>query len=277
MDRAELLAYYDTQLRTAAEMQGALESERLGELWLARFVRGALITHAPLPALPAQEVRELVRQAHARALELVREGQRVEWKIRTHDETTPVLTAVLSELGYVPEPVESVMVGEIARMREQLAGAGAAAAGAREGFRVRLLSADSPTAEADVAGMLLALGAAFGEDFSWLQEMYMRRLSEGRIAYFLAESLAGEPIGAGRAEWHLPSRSVGLWGGGVIPAWRGRGVYLALLDARLRAAEDVGCVVAHSDSSDMSAPIHARLGMHRVTETVPWIYKMPTP
>lgn len=81
---------------------------------------------------------------------------------------------------------------------------------------------------------------------------------------FLA-SVDGAP--AGVASYVAHPRSAYFIGGVVLPAFRGRGVYRALLAARLRhaAARGIPVVLTHARAST-SAPILARLGFHALAE-----------
>lgn len=66
---------------------------------------------------------------------------------------------------------------------------------------------------------------------------------------------------AGGASYTSFSRSVYLVGGAVHPEYRGKGVYRALVDARLRAAAASGRIVATTQAQvRSSAPILERLG-----------------
>jgi GNAT superfamily N-acetyltransferase len=85
-----------------------------------------------------------------------------------------------------------------------------------------------------------------------------RALATGRYHYFLARR-GGEP--AGTAGFITKPRSAYLVGGVVLPAFRGTGVYRALLDARMRAIASLGLPLATTMARESSAaPILARLG-----------------
>src|SRR5438477_642904 len=63
-----------------------------------------------------------------------------------------------------------------------------------------------------------------------------------------------------------------LWGGGTLPAWRGRGIYRALVAYRARLAAERGRRYLEVDASDASRPILERLGFVAVTTTTPFIW-----
>ncbi|MGE3455655.1 MAG: GNAT family N-acetyltransferase [Kofleriaceae bacterium] len=83
-------------------------------------------------------------------------------------------------------------------------------------------------------------------------------MATGRFHFFLARS-NGEPVGT--AGYIVKPRSVYLVGGNVLASHRGRGIYRALLDARLRQAAAVSVTLATTQAREASsAPILERLG-----------------
>ena len=66
-----------------------------------------------------------------------------------------------------------------------------------------------------------------------------------------------------------------LWGGATHPAWRGRGIYRALVAHRACLAEQRGYRYLQVDASDESRPILERLGFIAVTTTTPYVWAPP--
>lgn len=101
--------------------------------------------------------------------------------------------------------------------------------------------------------------AAFGDGPARGQ---LQRFNEARAdpaRHFLLVRVDGQPAGAGWAT--MRAEGVLLNGGAVVPAFQGRGIYRALLAARLelaRKADRAG--VATQARPDTSAPILRRLG-----------------
>lgn len=82
--------------------------------------------------------------------------------------------------------------------------------------------------------------------------------ANGPLVMFLAR-WDGEPAATAGAALH--PRSIYMIGGVVLPAFRGRGLYRALVDARLAFARQHGIELATSlAKSDTSAPILERMG-----------------
>ena len=85
-----------------------------------------------------------------------------------------------------------------------------------------------------------------------------RAIDGGRHHMMLAR-VDGEP--AGTAGFILRPRAAYLVGGNVLPAFRGRGVYRALIDHRLARLRERGVTLATTQARELtSAPILERLG-----------------
>jgi GNAT superfamily N-acetyltransferase len=64
----------------------------------------------------------------------------------------------------------------------------------------------------------------------------------------------------------------GLWGGGTVPDWRGRGIFRALVAYRAGLAAERGYDYVQVDASLMSRPILLRLGFEPVAITTPYLW-----
>ncbi len=85
--------------------------------------------------------------------------------------------------------------------------------------------------------------------------------------------LAGErPVCAARLEPRPGTAFAGLWGGGTVPEWRGKGIYKATVAWRTRLAAELGYRYLQVDASDDSRPILTRLGFERLGTTTPYNY-----
>lgn len=87
-------------------------------------------------------------------------------------------------------------------------------------------------------------------------------------------ALAGDvPVSAARMELVPGTRFAGLWGGGTVESWRGRGIYRALVAHRARAAVERGYRYLQVDALATSRPILERLGFEPLTITQPHVYQ----
>jgi hypothetical protein len=103
--------------------------------------------------------------------------------------------------------------------------------------------------------------AEVSESSSWYDSM-LRALDAGRHHMYSAR-VDGEV--AGTAGFITRPRSVYLVGGNVLERYRGRGVYRALVDARLRDVAALGFVLATTQAREAtSAPILDKLGFETV-------------
>ncbi len=95
-------------------MQGVLEVQRLGPLWIALLGGGRLfVTYDELDE-PETRVAEVAAPVSER-----RSIHYAEWKTRTHDDT-PGLETALSSAGFVAAEPESVMLlGEASKFDRQ--------------------------------------------------------------------------------------------------------------------------------------------------------------
>ena len=252
---SHLLKQYDVHLRTAAEMQGALATERRGPLWIARFEGGHLfVTYSELddPGAAVSVVSALVADDAAILT--------AEWRPRSRDHA-PRLEDALTRAGFVAGDSESVMIGEASKLIN---------AEPPEGVVVRLL-----TEPEEMRAALDMQDAVVGGDPSaepMLTEILARQ-SRGEPVELWAAEADGRVVSAGRIDPVAGTDFAGIWGGATLPEYRGRGIYRALTAARVRSAMARGARWIHSDSTESSRPILERSGLVKVTETVPWTWE----
>jgi len=263
-DREKLLAAYDADLRTEAEVAGALDVHRIGPLWLATFTGGrGFISYRDLEGSTPEGIERLVSAAvaHYLAAPGVRE---VEWKTRGHDHA-PGLHDALVRHGFVPGEPESIMIGEAQALAVDVPlppGVTLRRVTEAEEIRAAVTMQDEvfgrsgPDTEAHVAELIER--QAHGEDFElWVAE------AEGRI------------VTAGRLSPVPGTLFAGIWGGATRTEWRGRGIYRALTAERARSALARGLVYIHSDSTEYSRPILERSGFLKVSTTTPYEWHRP--
>lgn len=257
---AELLAAYDEQLRTDAETPGAISVVGLGPLRLVSFAGGrGFVTYRDLGGAGADGIRELVAAAlsHYRCRP---EINRVEWKTRRHDHA-PGLSEALRDNGFVPDEPESIMIGP----------ARALAVDVDIPAQVRLRTVTAP---AEVRAMSAVCAQVFGDPDSGAEaDALLQRLTRSDGMELWVAEAAGQIVGAGRLEPVAGTGVAGIWGGVVVPAWRGRGVYRALTAARARSALQIGKTLLHSDSTEYSRPVLERAGLVKVSTTTPYRWR----
>ncbi|MEU2927357.1 GNAT family N-acetyltransferase [Streptomyces sp. NPDC007251] len=256
MDHSAVLALYDRDMRENAAPDGPG----------ARIERaGAVVRHVADPqgwngvlwsALDAVGADRAIRDQIAYFTGL---GRDFEWKVYGHDRPHD-LGARLRAAGFRAEPEETLMIGETGRL----------ALDAEPPAGIRIVQV------ADPAGVDLVVDVhekAFGTDGTRLRHQLLARLADDPGTVVAVVALAGdEPVSAARMELTPGTRFAGLWGGGTVEHWRGRGVYRALVAHRARVAAALGYRYLQVDASPMSRPILERLGFHALSTTTPYLY-----
>lgn len=257
MDHAEVLALHDRDLRERARPnEPGARVERTGGV--VRQVAGADGWNGILwTDLDETDADAAIAEQIAYFTGL---GRDFEWKLYGHDLPTD-LGQRLTAAGFTPEPQETLMIGEIAAL----------ALDAELPDGIRVLPAT------DRAGVDLVADVhekAFGTDSSRLRSSLLAQLAADPDTVVAVVALAGdEPVSAARMELVPGTQFAGLWGGGTVESWRGRGIYRALVAHRTRIAADRGYRYIQVDASDQSRPILERLGLAPLTTTTPYVYE----
>jgi ribosomal protein S18 acetylase RimI-like enzyme len=259
-----LLAAYDDQLRTDAEMSRAHEVVRDGPLLWAVFDHGGFVSYRDLGGLQGAALDAAIDRtvAHYRDDTTVAS---FEWKSRGHDLPAD-LGARLVAHGLVAEPVETVMIGEAALLAVEVS-LDETPAGPVVVRRIE----PGADAAADLERMLAAQGAVFGGGRGPSVESSLAELEAGSSEFWVAEA-GGRVVAGGRLTPVEGTDFAGIWGGSTLPDFRGRGIYRALVAARARSAVARGIRYIHSDCTDMSRPILERSGLRPVTTTTPYVW-----
>lgn len=257
---SDLLAAYDEQLRREGEIGRADDVREHGPLLWAVFDHGGFVTYRDLGGAEGDAVDALVEATVAHFRDDT-DVASFEWKTRGHD-----LPADLGERleahGLVPEPRETVMVGEAALLAVDVE--------VPPGVVVRRIE-PGPGATADVARMLEAQESVFGTGRGPSVDSSLAELEAGSSELWIAE-VDGRVVSGGRLTPVVGTAFAGIWGGSTLPELRGRGIYRALVAARARSALERGIRLIHSDCTDMSRPILERSGLVAVTTTTPYVW-----
>ncbi|MEX1657452.1 GNAT family N-acetyltransferase [Streptomyces pseudovenezuelae] len=257
MDHVAVLALFDRNMREGAQPDGpGARVERVG-----RVVRQVAAEHGwngiVWSDLDEASADEAIAEQIAYYTGL---GREFEWKLYGHD--LPVdLGERLRAAGFTPEPEETLMIAEVADLTLDVE--------PPEGIRFLPVT--------DRAGVDLVADVhekAFGTDSSRLRHQLLARLRDEPDTVVAVVALAGdEPVSAARMELVPGTRFAGLWGGGTVESWRGRGIYRALVAHRARAAVERGYRYLQVDAMATSRPILERLGFTPLTITQPHVYQ----
>jgi len=187
-------------------------------------------------------------------------GTPVEWKYYDYDRPAD-LPARLIAAGFEPEDEELMLVAETSAIETSVA----LPAG------VRLVPV---TDEAGIAAMTAVHDRAFTDHPSPdLAERLLSQLSQAPETLAMVVAMAGdEPVSAARIEFVPGTDFAGLWGGGTVPAWRGRGIFRALVAYRAGLAAERGYRYLQVDALPTSRPILERLGFQPIARTTPYVF-----
>ncbi|MFU8871063.1 GNAT family N-acetyltransferase [Micromonospora sp. SL4-19] len=260
LDPRSLRDAYDAQIRPEIPdpVPAGVTVDRDGPLFrVVGLDHGGFLTYRTLDGLAGTELDALI----ARQVEFFRaRGESVEWKLAGHDEPAD-LGDRLRAAGFVPEDLETVMVGPVAALA-------AAVPVLPEGVRLREV-----TAREDLERIRAMEEAVWHADRSHLVTGLAREIETDPQSITVVVAEAGERVvSAGWVRYQRGTGFASLWGGSTLPEWRKKGIYRALVAYRARLAEQRGKALVQVDCSPDSRPILGRLGLVAVTTTTPYVY-----
>jgi hypothetical protein len=251
------LAAFDSQVRqgTQTDEPGArVEADGTIVRWVAADEQGSSwITWSRLDERNADAVIaaqvEFFRARH----------QQFEWKLYDYDQPADLGQRLLAA-GFVPDDTEALMMAEAARSTAEVP--------LPAGVTLRQV-----TGEAGVTQLMDLHQRVFGTDEPRLRRGLLGRVDDSPPSIEMVIAFAGEePVCAARIEYPPGCDFAGMWGGGTLPAWRGRGLYRATVAHRARLAVARGYRYLQVDALPTSAPILARLGFSALARTTPYIW-----
>jgi hypothetical protein len=262
IEKSQLLSVYDDQLRTEAEMDaGVLSQARLGPFWIGVVPgRRAFVTYRDPGVATVDASRALARRLRA-AIDTWPEIDEVEVKTRGHDHA-PGFVDALEECGFVAGERETVVLGPAAGLL-----------GAEPPHGIMLRRAAT---EADVRAACAQADEAFGGEpmahrmVAELWSRVQRRDETMQLWLALDDDVV---VASGRIDPVPGTTIAGVWGGATLASHRHRGIYRALLSARVSAVMEAnGVEWIHSDCTDDSLPILTAAGLYPVTTTTPYTW-----
>lgn len=182
-------------------------------------------------------------------------GRAWEWKHYSYDKPAD-LADRLRAAGFTAEPTEALLVAVI----DELPTDAALPPGAEI----------VPVADEETAEMFVKV---HNEVFDGDHSAVGRKLLADRVNQIGFVVVAdGAPVSGARVEFHHGTDFASLWGGGTLPAWRGRGLFKALVAHRAKLARAKGFRYLQVDASDDSSPILQRLGFVQLATTTPFTH-----
>jgi ribosomal protein S18 acetylase RimI-like enzyme len=236
VDREFVLAEFDRQLRRAGG-EVLIEDDWAG-------VVGSDLDELTADAAIAAHVR--------RFAEL---GRAWEWKHYSYDRPADLPDRLLAA-GFTAEPAEALLVAVIDELPTEVV--------LPPGAEI------VPVADDRTAAQFVEVhNAVFGGDYAAVGRKLVAD-KENQLGFVVTAD--GVPVSAARVEFHHGTEFASLWGGGTLPAWRGRGLFRALVAHRARLAAAKGFRYLQVDASDDSSPILQRLGFVQLATTTPFTH-----
>ena len=258
LDVDDLLARFDSA-RGRDDFDGA-PSERDGAVVRVEYPHGGFIATPSDTGLRGAELDALIARQRDH---FAARGLPVEWKTYGYDQPADLLARLIAA-GFVAEERETVVVGSV----DALSGHAAEV----EGVTIR-----ETTDPADFTAIGTLYSEVWGEDGSWIADDLgdrSARVGPEGFRVLVAEA-DGRLVSAASLVLRDGTEFASLWGGSTLEAYRGRGIYRALVARRATLARDAGYAYLQVDASDMSRPILERLGFVALTTTTPYVHPAP--
>jgi GNAT superfamily N-acetyltransferase len=184
----------------------------------------------------------------------------LKWKVYSHDRPAN-LGAALEAAGFVIEGRETFMALDLKAAPDW--------PDAPQGVEVRRIEDRQGAAD-----MLAVNAAAFEDPRTWTVDALAQRLVDPTLSIYVAYA-DGRPVTSGRLEFCPGTAFAGIYGGGTVPDYRGRGAYRALVAARAEEARRRGYGYLTVDARPTSRPILERLGFTPISELTAWWLRAP--
>ena len=254
MNERAVLAAFDEQVRRRPELDDpGARVERDGDVirLLSDWWTGVVWSRPDAASADRVIAKQIDRFAQA--------ATPWEWKHYSHD-TPADMPARLLAAGFTPELDEAVLVAEIAGLLLDVP--------PPAGVELRAV-----VDEHDVDALLCVYEEVFGEDHSALRDILLAGLGRSPSTVAAVLAVAGDvPIAGGRLEFHAGSEFASFWGDGTLAAWRGRGVFRAIVARRAALAAARGHRYLWVEATADSAPILRRLGFVQLGTTTPYLH-----
>lgn len=248
MDSTEILALFDRHQRIDIEHPGV---RREVTPRVVRFVRaGGGMNWVGYSWLEGADLDAVIAEQTAYFQPL---GQPFSWHVYDHDQT-PELGGRLEALGFRPDDSPGAV------MVLALDSAPRALTAPVTGADLRPI-----TRRGHLEDVIDIMEQVWGGNFGWMRQRLGGHLEIPGYLSLYAAYVDDQPASAAWVYFYPGSPFAGLFGGSTLPAWRGRGLYSALLAIRAQEALRRGYRWLYIDASPMSEPIVARHGFQRVT------------
>jgi GNAT superfamily N-acetyltransferase len=244
MDMDQIRQLYDRELRMSVEYAGVrCEQTPFVTRMINEISRGGVVMYSRLDAATADNViREQI--TYFKNLDI---AERMSWKLYDYDQPADLKDRLIAA-GFTANTPSAVLILDLQAIPTALLDPVT--------HDIRRLT------DPDQLGDVLAVlnGVYPGEDYTWSVDTLtetLRQKPEQMSVY--AAYADGQPVTAAWIDY--PSASfAGLWGGATLPAYRKRGLYTALVSARVQEAKARGIRFLTIDASPASRAVLEKFG-----------------
>jgi GNAT superfamily N-acetyltransferase len=189
-------------------------------------------------------------------------GEAFEWKLFGYDRPAD-LGQRLTRAGLVPDDEEVMLVAETSHIAPEVVLPGG----------VRLVRVTDTAGVEAATSVHEELKPGSPRRARHVSRM-LAGLADERAPIALVVAMAGdEPVSSARVDFGPGPDFAGLYAAATVPAWRGRGIYRALVACRAGLAAARGYRYLRVETSVMSRPILRRLGFEPVAATTPYLWE----
>lgn len=254
MEPQDILALYDRQQRIEIEFPG-MRKEVTPHV--VRFVRpGSGMNFVLYSWLNESNVDAVIREQVAFFRQW---DQPFSWKVYGHDKPHD-LDKRLNKHGFVPDEREAIMVLDLENVQPSL---------------LEPVSADirKIVSREQLQDVIRVEEQVWDGDFGWITERMGGHLElPGYLSVYVAY-VDNKPVCTGWTYYYEDSLFAGLWGGSTLTAYRGQGLYSAVLAVRVQEALRRNYRFLTIDASPMSQPIVSKRGFELLTYACDYEWK----
>lgn len=182
-------------------------------------------------------------------------GHSVEWKVYQHD-SLPDLKERLAAHGFTIEEPEALVILDLETAPADL-------------FQPVPHDIRRITDPGQLDDLAEIYTGVWQDDFGPLAERLANDLQQPDHLSIYVAYVDNAPASQAWIYFHPGSQFASLWGGSTLPAYRGRGLYRALLAVRAQEARSRGVRFLTVDASPMSRPILQSLGFQWLSTIYP--------
>lgn len=254
MDAKEILELFDKQQRIAIELPGTRKEVFPN---LVRFTRPAPgMNFVQYSCLDELELDAVINEQVAYFAPM---KQPFEWVVYDHDQPAMLKQRLVTH-GFEPDEPAALMVLDLQAPPPALL--------KPVGADVRRLASRE-----QLEDVIAIEQQVWDANFSWMRQRMGDHMEiPGHLSIFVAY-VDQEPACAGWTYYNLGGDFAGLWGGSTLPDRRKRGLYTAVLAARVQEAIERGYRFLTIEAGPMSRPIVAAHGFQLLTMTASYGWK----